>query len=505
MRQQVVMMSSCCFLPRQKHGMKGILLELYHTSIDQFLHALAGFGQDSPLECRKRACKVKMSTPPPLPARVVPFHRDTEIALAALRTAFLVLLVLSPQFLYAQGMSGLMLVVTTIAAAGYNLILFVLHMDRRFFPRWGIVTIDTLLITLWVYFSGPGNDRYFIFYFAIVIVAGLWFRRLGVIATVLSISALYVWAINYAPMPEEFARTAVWIVGFQVLVLALTAGVVSVAAAVYQQEREALIYAKVLMPRVEMAKHVDRLLRPPTLPPTPGLDLGLQFRPAGHGVSGDYYDVIPLGDRRWGFVVGDARSKEEQALAYLPIFKSSLRLHARADRSPAAVLTQINREVAADMSERNDREGFISMCYAVIDLDQGTLTYANAGMEAGLLVSSHTGHLLSFTSRGLVLGVEPEAAYEEETWALHTGDTLALFSDGLTEAFDKQGVMLGHERLVAKLASAMTEHSAEAVARETFQFVLTYSEGARRRDDSTLLVVRITASEVGPFPEPSAV
>jgi sigma-B regulation protein RsbU (phosphoserine phosphatase) len=451
-----------------------------------------------------------MPTPatPPI-GRVDLLRRDTEIAVAAFRTAFILIVLLSPQFVYARGVGGGLLIAATIAAAVYNVFLFFVHIQRFFFPRPIIVIVDTILISLWIYFAGPGGERYFLMYFAVVVVAGLWFRRGGALAAAALASLLYLWALWYSPLPTGAIRPPVGSVGLQILLLLLTAGIVSIASEFQQREREELVLWRGRFweheQRVRMAQYVDRLLRPARLPDTPGLDVAVQFRPAAAGVSGDYYDVIRLGERRWGFVVADVRAKEELGLLYLPVFKSSLRLAARAEVSPGSVLTQINREVAAEMQERGELDAFISMCYAIVDLDQGSLVYANAGIEPAVLIPAQNRRMMSLSSHGVVLGVVPDAVYEEETWAIHRGDALVLFSDGLTEAFDSRGRVLGREALLEQIRSHAEQTSAEMMARQVFDYVAGFSEGARRRDDSTLLVVRVTATDVGPRPEPSAV
>jgi serine phosphatase RsbU (regulator of sigma subunit) len=451
-----------------------------------------------------------MPTPatPPI-GRVDLLRRDTEIAVAAFRTAFILIVVLSPQFVYARGVGGELLIAATIAAAVYNLALFVLHIQRLPFPRPIIVIVDTILITLWIYFAGPGGDRYFLMYFAVVVVAGLWFRRGGALAAAVLASLLYLWALWYSPLPAGAIRPPVGSAGLQILMLLLTAGIVSIASEFQQREREELVLWRGRFweheQRVRMAQYVDRLLRPARLPETPGLDVAVQFRPAAAGVSGDYYDVIRLGERRWGFIVADVRAKEELGLLYLPLFKSSLRLAARAEVSPGSVLTYINREVAGEMQERGELDAFISMCYLIVDLDRGSLVYANAGMEPAVLMPAEGQQMMSLSSHGVVLGVVPDAVYEEETWAIHRGDALVLFSDGLTEAFDSRGRVLGREALLEEIRSHAQAASAEAMAREVFDHVVDFGKDARRRDDSTLLVVRVTATDVGPRPEPSAV
>lgn len=446
-------------------------------------------------------------TPPPT-SRVDLYRRDTEIAVAVFRTIFLIIVVTSRQFLYARGVGGSLLIVLTLAAALYNVVLFILHMQKFPFPRTIIVVVDSVLISLWIYFAGPGGDRFFVMYFAVVIVAGLWFRRGAALGVGLFCSVLYVWAVTYSPLSAGAERTPSGTVALQVVFLLLTAGVVSIATEVQERERDELLLSRAALQqhwqRIQIAQHVDEMLRPRRLPNTPGLGIAFRFRPAAQAVSGDYYDVIPLGSRRWGIVVADVRAKEELGLFYLPLFKSALRLAARRENEPARVLTHINREVAAEMQERGEIEAFIAMSYTVIDLDEGELIYANAGMEPAVLIASD-GKPASLTVHGIVLGVLPDVTYEEERHPINTGDTFVVFTDGMTEVFDRRNRPLGREGLLEQIRDSAQAPNSEALARAVFEQVIAYGEEGRRRDDMTLLVARITATDVGPRPEPSGV
>lgn len=451
-----------------------------------------------------------MSAPPVPPTSRVDLHRrDTEIAVAVFRTVFLLIVVLSPQFVHARGMQGGLLVTATIAAAVYNLALFVLHMQKLSFPRPIIVAVDTMLISLWVYFAGADGERYFVMYFAVVIVGGLWFRRGGAFAVGLLASMMYVASISFAPLPAGVAHAGAGTVGLQILFLLLTAGIVSIATEVQERERQELVLSRAALQqhweRVRIAQHVDEMLRPRRLPPTPGLEIAFRFRPAAQAVSGDYYDVVPLGGRRWGIVVADVRAKEELGLIYLPLFKSALRVAARREASPARVLTQINGEVAAEMRERDEPEAFISMCYTVIDLDDGTLTCANAGIEPPVLLPEPRGELMTLECPGIVLGVLPEATYQEATYPIGTGATVVFFTDGMTEVSDSEGRLLGRDGLLAQIEAHADAANADGVARGVFDYVNSYGKGSRRRDDMTLLVVRVTATDVGATREPNRV
>jgi len=443
-----------------------------------------------------------MSTPvgPPT-ARVDLQRRDTEIAVAVFRTVFILVVVLSPQFARAHGMQGNLLVIVTIAAGLYNVGLFILHMQRFSFPRPIIVIVDTILISLWIYFAGVGGDRYFVMYFAVVIVGGLWFRRGGAFAVGLFACVLYLWAISFSPLPAGFARTPAGTVGLQVLFLLLTAGVVSIATEVQERERDELLLSRAALQqhweRIRIAQHVDRMLRPRRLPATPGLSVAFRFRPAAQAVSGDYYDAIPLGGRRWGIVIADIRAKEEMGLSYLPLFKSSLRLAAKREDSPGAVLAHMNHDVWSDMQEMEELEAFISMHYVVIDLDTGEVTCANAGMESPVYIPAGQDTLMDEECHGIVLGVAPEATYEEHSHTVQTGDTLVLFTDGMTEAFDRKDRLLGREGLLERIRAHAEAPNAEAMVQRIFESVLEYSRGSRHRDDMTLLVVKVTATDMG--------
>jgi len=446
---------------------------------------------------------------PPPTSRVDLFRRDTEIAVAVFRTIFLLIVVFSPQFLYARGVGGSLLIALTVAAALYNVVLFILHMQRFPFPRPIIVVVDAVLISLWIYFAGPAGERYFVMYFAVVIVAGLWFRRGAAFAVGLFASVLYVWAVAYSPLAAGAVRTPAGTVALQIVFLMLTAGVVSIATEVQERERDELLLSRAALQqhwqRIQIAQHVDEMLRPRRLPNTPGLGIAFRFRPAAQAVSGDYYDVIPLGGRRWAIAVADVRAKGELGLFYLPLFKSALRLAARRENAPARVLTHINREVVAEMQERGELEAFIAMFYAVIDLDEGEVTYANAGMEPAVLIPAEGKEMIPLAAHGIVLGVVPEVTYAEERHPISTGDTLVVFTDGMTEVFDGRHRPLGREGLLEQIRANAQAQNAEALARAVFEEVIAYGKEGRRRDDMTLLVVRVTATEVGPRPEPSAV
>ncbi len=446
-----------------------------------------------------------MTTPTPPATHSAELRgRDTEIVIAVFRTVFILVVLFSDEFTAARANVGRVLVPAVIAAAGYNLLLFLLHLWRKPFPRWLIIFGDLVLITLWIYLCGRASQVFFGLYYAVVIVAAMWFGIRGALLTWAAASVMYVGTVYLSWLSYEAAPPAGQL-ALQVIFLLGTAGLVSIMAHLLQLESDELAVSRATiqqnLQRIRIAQRVDDLVRPRRLATLPGFDIAFRFRPAAQAAAaGDYYDVIRLGGRRLGVCVGDICAKLEVSIPYLPVFKAEFRAAARREPSPAKVLAEMNRWVTAEYEERQDREGFISMCYFIIDLDRGRLTYAIAGHEPPLLFPASGGEPLSLTRSGIVFGVIPDAAYQQESLDIHQGDLLALFTDGMIEVTNSRGKFLGREGLISHLRRHVALSSADEIAERVFAAANDYGKDGQRRDDMTLLIVRITADDIGAAP-----
>jgi len=327
----------------------------------------------------------------------------------------------------------------------------------------------------------------------------------GALVCALLACTLYVWALIGTGMTGDVSASVVLV---QVVVLIVTAGVVSITAEIQARERRALEASRGalqrLSTRIRIARNVDELVRPRRLPSAAGLEVAFRFRPAARAAAGDYYDLVFLGDRRWGVCVADIRGNRELTVAYLPVFKAALRVAARREQYPALVLAEANRQVAAEIADRGESDAFVSMCYVMIDLDEGSLSYAIAGNEPPVLLRADGQQVISLAEAGIVLGVLPDAAYEEETMPLQTGDVVVLFTDGMTEVTDRENRFLDREGLIARILENASAPTADAMANGVFDYVNAYGREGLRRDDMTLMVVRVTATDVGLRTRPAA-
>jgi serine phosphatase RsbU (regulator of sigma subunit) len=164
--------------------------------------------------------------------------------------------------------------------------------------------------------------------------------------------------------------------------------------------------------------------------------------------SGDFYDVIPLPDGRWGLLVADVADKGTGAALYMALSRTLIRTYAvEYDTQPERALRAANRRILADASV----DLFVTVFYGILDPLSDTLIYCNAGHNPPYLLSAQGDDTVqTLTRTGLPLGIR---LVEDEGWKRHTvllppGSTLALYTDGVTEAQNPQGDFFTAERLL---------------------------------------------------------
>jgi serine phosphatase RsbU (regulator of sigma subunit) len=236
-----------------------------------------------------------------------------------------------------------------------------------------------------------------------------------------------------------------------------------------------------------VAGRIQASFLPGSLPKIPGWQLAAALEPARE-TSGDFYDVIPLPEGRWGLVVADVADKGTGAALYMALSRTLIRTFAgEYDRQPELALQAANRRILADASA----DLFVTVFYGVLDPARGTLTYCNAGHDPPYLLGAAVdGQAQSLTRTGLPLGVLEEETWLPRTVRLPAGSALVLYTDGVTEAEDSQGEFLTSERLLEVLTASKGQSARaiqEAVLGAIRQFVGDASRG--QHDDITLMVL----------------
>ncbi len=193
---------------------------------------------------------------------------------------------------------------------------------------------------------------------------------------------------------------------------------------------------------LDEARRIQRKLLPSAMPQIEGFEICASWQPAA-GVGGDCYDAIAFGPSRMGLSIADVVGKGIPAALLMSNLQAAVRAFATGAAQPAELCQQVNRILCGHIAEGR----FISFFYCLIDGDEGTLSYANAGHYPPILVRAD-GTVERLSVGGAVLGVFPEGAYEQGQTPLHTGDRLVLYTDGITEANDANGEEFGEERLI---------------------------------------------------------
>ncbi|HUF48663.1 MAG TPA: SpoIIE family protein phosphatase [Vicinamibacterales bacterium] len=244
---------------------------------------------------------------------------------------------------------------------------------------------------------------------------------------------------------------------------------------------------------LRIAREIQQSLLPVAPPIIEGLSIADLCEPARE-VGGDYYDFFELGPRQLGVLIADVAGKGTSAALYMAELKGLMLALSHQERSPRQLLIEVNRLLAGHLDNRS----FITMTYAVIDLDRGTLTSARAGHTPLLVVSGGRSDVI--TSDGMVLGLRLPGAHTrfQEVLAEHTcpigpGDVIVLYTDGVTEAMDAGGELFGDAAL-ARVVVAQQDRDAAGIRERVLRDVRAFVGDAAAHDDMTMIILKVTGA-----------
>ena len=233
---------------------------------------------------------------------------------------------------------------------------------------------------------------------------------------------------------------------------------------------------------LQLARRVMQGLLPAATPTLDGFDIAT-FHESSNDVGGDYYDFIPLGSERWGLVIADVEGNGMAAALLVSAIRASLISLAGLELALRAIFRRANRFFCH--STQNGR--YVTVFYAVLDVPQRRLIYVNAGHLPAILVRAD-GTIERLEEGGLPLGLFEDPRYYEGFARLETGDTLALYTDGITEAVNRSDEPYGLERFCQTLRNARAGTSAE-MCRSVVDDVRRFAAD-QVVDDETLVVLK---------------
>lgn len=240
---------------------------------------------------------------------------------------------------------------------------------------------------------------------------------------------------------------------------------------------------------LEIARQVQMKLLPAKAPEIEGFEIEGTCIPALE-VGGDYYDFIPLPDSRMGIVIGDVSGKGVPAAIYMTLTKGIIQSHTEHRQSPGEVLTRVNRSLYKMMEKRS----FVTLFYAIIDAAARTITFSRAGHNPLFYLRYSEQRILSLKPDGIALGIEKgeifDQSIKEEQMNLEKGDVIVFYTDGFTEAMNKNLEEYGEARLCSIIMRSK-DKPVHHIMKDIIDDVNRFVSGYAQHDDMTMVIVKV--------------
>lgn len=262
-------------------------------------------------------------------------------------------------------------------------------------------------------------------------------------------------------------------------IIAMQSGQVIENARLYEEEQKLIG----MQEEVRLAGVIQMELLPGSAPNVPGYDIAGKTIPAQQ-VGGDYFDFVSVDDHTLAVCLGDVSGKGLPASLLMANLQATLRSQTLATSSASECIRRSNQL----LYRSTDPEKFATLFYGILDFAQHRMMYSNAGHENPILFASGA-DMTRLETGGTVLGVVENFPFEDGVVELSPGDTLVIFSDGITEAFDESDQQFGEKRLIDAVAQHRNE-PAESINQHIIEAVTTYAGSAPQADDLTLVVIK---------------
>ena len=240
-----------------------------------------------------------------------------------------------------------------------------------------------------------------------------------------------------------------------------------------------------------VGRQIQLSMLPKACPSIPGWEIVAVYQ-AARTVGGDFYDFFELpGNReRLGILVADVADKGIPAALFMALSRTIIRTTALSGRGAAAALKRANRLILNDSAS----DLFLSAFYGILETETGRFLFANGGHNRPLWYNASKATVKELRAKGIILGVFDDITIEERRIQLGREDVLVLYTDGVTEALDRDDGMFGTQRLMEILRSS-AGGSAHTIANEIVDAYNRFTEEAEQSDDGTFVVIKRSGAE----------
>lgn len=235
---------------------------------------------------------------------------------------------------------------------------------------------------------------------------------------------------------------------------------------------------------LNLARRIQKTFLPENLPDIPGYQLGVAWETARQ-VGGDFYDVIPLGNNRFGVLIADVSGKGLAASLYMTVSRTLLRAVAREFSSPDRALERVNQLLQLDSTQ----SFFVTLIYLILDTNSGKLTYSIAGHNPPYVLDPKQNSATLLPKGGIALGILEPIKLDDFDLEFEPGQSLVLYTDGVSESSDSSGKEYGEERMQQTLVS-LAEQQPEDLILNLLKDLEDFQGDDSFEDDRTLLVLK---------------
>lgn len=245
-----------------------------------------------------------------------------------------------------------------------------------------------------------------------------------------------------------------------------------------------LIEKERLERELQVAAEIQLSILPDILPDTEQFGFGARILPARQ-VGGDFYDVFRLKGNRIGVLIGDVADKGVPSALFMARAHALIMAEADIGLTAAEVMRLVNNHVTRLQKSTQ----FVTVLYGILDLDTREFSYARAGHEPPLILHPDGSVDRIPHGPGMAVGLWDDIILDERSVTIAPGDTLLLYTDGMTDCRNPQGEAFGLER-IKKLFSGLTSLSAQQACDRLLDTLKAYQDGSKQDDDVTLVAIK---------------
>lgn len=238
---------------------------------------------------------------------------------------------------------------------------------------------------------------------------------------------------------------------------------------------------------LEIAREIQQSIIPRRFPPFPErneFDLFASMN-AAKSVGGDFYDFFLIDEDNLGLVMADVSDKGIPAAIYMAVSRTIIHAAALKEMSPEDCLYFSNNLLCKD----NENSMFVTVFYGILNTKTGELKYSNAGHNPPYILEKDGGIVIIEPTHDKVLGILDDIDFHSKTITLKPGDGLFLFTDGVTEAMNREFQLYSEERL-EKLLAEIKDKAPKDIVESVYNSVIEHANGADQSDDITMLALR---------------